>query len=94
MNTPDSIEITFAAPVHVPPPPKTEAAIQTTPPCVRGALSLTLDVDSSGNLNSSGFVPRGRWDSACAVAREILIGLIPSRPAPTRTLTQLELQFA
>ena len=94
MNTPDSIEFTVSALVLAPPLPKTEAAIQPTPPCVRRALSLTRDVDSSGNLNSSGFVPRGRWDSACTVAREFSISLIPSRPAPTRTLTQLELQLA
>lgn len=94
MNTPDSIKFTVSALVLAPPLPKTEVAIQPILSCVRRALSLTGDADSSGNLNPTGFVPRGRWDSACAVAREFLISLIPSRPAPTRTLTQLELQLA
>ena len=88
MNTPGSIKITFAAPVLAPPLPKTEAAIQPTPPCIRRPLPFTLDVDFSGP------VPRGRWDSARTVARELLTGLIPSRPAPTPILTQLELQLA
>ncbi len=94
MNTSGSIKITFAAPVLAPPLPKTEAAIQPAPSWVRRGLPFALDIDSSGNLSSSGFVPRGRWDSARIAARELLIGLIPSRPASTPTLTQLELQFA
>lgn len=82
MNTPDSIEIIFAPPLL-----NTKVAIQLTPPCVRRALLFTLDADSAGTINSAGFVPRGRWDSACVVARELLVGLIPTRPAPTPTLT-------
>ncbi len=88
MNTSGSIKITFAAPVLAPPLPKTEAAIQPAPSWVRRGLPFVLNIDSSGA------VPHGRWDSARIAARELLIGLIPSRPASTPTLTQLELQFA
>ena len=88
MNTSGSIKITFAAPVLAPPLPKTEVAIQPASPWVRRGLPFLLDIDSSGA------VPRGRWDSVRIAARELLIGLIPSRPASTPTLTQLELQFA
>jgi hypothetical protein len=94
MNTPDSVEITFAATMLAKPLPNTEAVIQPIPPWVRRALPFTLDADSSGNLNSSEFVPRGRWDSARTAAREFIIGLSPNRPAPKPALTQLELQFA
>ena len=94
MNTTGSIKITFAAPVLAPPLPKTEATTLPAPPCVRRALPFNLDVVSSGNLNSSGLVPHGRWDSARAVARELLIGLIPSRPVTNPIGVQLQFHFA
>ena len=94
MNTPDSFKITIAAPVLSTPLSKTEVAIQPAPPYVRRVLRFPLDADFADTVNSAGFVPRGRWDSARVVARELLVGLIPTRPAPTSTLLQLELQFA
>ena len=84
----------FVAPVVTTPLPKTEAPIPPTPPCVRRALPFDAVAGVAIASNSVVSAPRGRWDSARSAARELFIGLIPSRSVTTPTATQLELHFA
>lgn len=94
MNMHTSSKTNFVAPVVAMHLPKTEAPIPPTPPCVRRALPLDAVAAVESGVHQAPSNPRGRWDSARAVARNLFTGLIPSKPVTTPTATQLELHFA
>ena len=84
----------FVAPVVAKPLPKTEAPIPPTPPCGRRALPFDAVAAVDSGLQQVPSGPRGRWDSARAVARNLFTGLIPTHPVAPPNLIQLELHFA
>lgn len=94
MNTHTSAKTIFVPPADTKLLPRAEAPILPTPPCVRRTLPFDVGTGFAVAINSAASIPRGRWDSARAAARELFIGLIPSRPAATLKPIQLELHFA
>lgn len=87
INTPQKAD--FAAPLA-----RTEDQLSPAPSFLGRAVLLAASAGVVRHLDETASRPRGRRASARAVARELFTDLLLSKPATTRTTTQLELNLA